>query len=118
MPSYSQDEKGHAMTTPQMPTAQQLLQRYKEGRITATGLILDVLSLPGKQRLTKILEALPLDILEQLKDFVEDYKPEREVFRGLHPKTETVRFVTEWFESADRTSQTSNRRHLGKGRTS
>ena|SRR5947209_12900154 len=106
------------MMTPQMTTPKQLLRRYREGRITATGLILDVLSLPGKQRLTKVLEALPLDILEQLKDFVENYKPGVEVFRGPRPKMETVRFVREWLDSADRTIQTSNKQDMGKRRTS
>jgi hypothetical protein len=102
------------MMSPQMATPRQLVRRYEEGRITSTGLILDVLNLAGKQRLTKMLEALPVDILEQLRDFVENYKPGREVFRGPRPKIQTVRFVREWFDCAERTVQTSK----GKNGTS
>ncbi len=104
--------------TPQTTTPKKLLRRYEEGRITATGLILTVLSLTGKRRLSEILEALPAEIFGQLKDFVDDYRPGMRVFYGPHPKMRAVRFVREWFDGADRSVQTSRRRDLGKNGTS
>ncbi len=86
------------MKIPQMATDRQLVRRYEQGRITATGLILGVLSLPGKRRLTKMLETLPADVLEQLKDFVENYKPEMRIFHGPRPNLQAVRWVREWFD--------------------
>ncbi len=89
--------------TPKMTNPGQWLRRYEEGRITAKGLILVVLSLTGKRRLSRILEALPADILKQLKDFVDNYRPGIEVFRGPRPKMQAVRFVIEWFGCGART---------------
>jgi hypothetical protein len=83
--------------TPRTAPLRQLVQQYEQGRITATGLILEVLSHPGKQRLAEILEALPQDILEQLKEFVENYEPGMKVFRGPRPNAKALATVKEWF---------------------
>jgi hypothetical protein len=82
--------------------AEELLRKYKEGRITANGVILSLLSLTGKQRLIKALEILPDELLERLKDFTDDYKPEMRIFRGSRPKAQSVRIVKEWFKNATR----------------
>jgi hypothetical protein len=91
--------------TPQITTSRQWLHQYEEGRLTALGLILIVLNLNGKRQLKEILEALPADILEQLKEFVYAYKPGMKVFHGPRPKMRTVRFVKEWLDCAGRTGQ-------------
>jgi hypothetical protein len=106
------------MITPQTMTAEQLLRWYEEGRITVNGLILNVLSSSVKRRLTTILEALPADILVQLKDFVDSYRPGMRVFHGPRPKVTAVRFVREWFNSPGRTIQVSKKRDLRKSGTS
>jgi hypothetical protein len=91
------------MMTPQTTTPEQLLRRYQEGRITAKGLILIVLSVTDRLRLMKILDALPADILEQLKDFVDNYEPGMKIFHGPRPRIRAVRSVSEWFGCGGRT---------------
>ena len=83
-------------------SAEELLRKYKEGRITADGVILNLLSLTGKQRLIKALEVLPDELLQRLKDFTDDYKPEMRIFRGSRPKVQSIRIVKEWFKNAIR----------------
>jgi hypothetical protein len=83
-------------------SAEELLRKYKEGRITAHGVILNLLSLTGKQRLIKALEVLPDELLQRLKDFTDDYKPEMRIFRGSRPKAQSIRTVKEWFNNATR----------------
>jgi hypothetical protein len=82
--------------------AEESLRKYKEGRITANGVILNLLSLTGKQRLIKTLEVLPDDLLQKLKDFTDDYKPEMRIFRAARPKIQSIRIVKEWFKNAAR----------------
>jgi len=106
------------MIIPQTMTAKQLLRWYEEGRITAKGLILNVLSFSAKRRLTATLEVLPGDILGQMKDFVDSYRPGMRVFNGPRPKAAAVRFVREWFDSPDRAIQVSKKRDLRKSGTS
>jgi hypothetical protein len=97
------DEKGQKVMNTQMRnSAEELLRKYKEGRITANGVILSLLSLTGKQRLIKALEILPDELLQRLKDFTDDYKPEMRIFRGSRPKAQSVRIVKEWFKNATR----------------
>jgi hypothetical protein len=81
---------------------EELLRKYKEGRITANGVILNLLNLTGKQRLIKALEVLPDELLQPLKDFTDDYKPEMRVFRGPRPRAQSIRIVKEWFKNAAR----------------
>jgi hypothetical protein len=90
-----------------MTTSEQLLRRYEEGRLTAQGLILAVLGITGKKRLAKIVEALPGDLLELLKDFVDHYRPGMRVFHGPLPKISAVRIVREWFDDAGARKKTT-----------
>lgn len=80
----------------------ELIRKYKEGRITANGVILNLLSLTGKQRLIKALEVLPDELLQKLKDFTDNYKPEMKIFRGSRPKVQSIRIAKEWFKNAAR----------------
>ena len=83
-------------------SAEVLLRKYKEGRITANGVILNLLTLTGKQRLITAIEILPDELLQRLKNFTDDYKPEMRVFRGSRPKAQSIRIVKEWFKNAAR----------------
>jgi hypothetical protein len=87
-----------------MTAAQQLLQRYQDGRFTTTGLILAVLSLTNKRVLMETLEILPRNVLRELKAFVDDYRPRMKIFRGPRPRGANVRLVREWFVSAARSA--------------
>jgi hypothetical protein len=98
--------------------AEQLLRRYEQGRVTAKGLILAVLSIPDRECLTKTMQALPAGILEQLKDFVASYRPGMRVFHGPRPKVQSVRFVREWLDRAGNTTQVPQKRALRKSTTS
>src|SRR5438128_407220 len=69
---------------PETTTPERLLRQYEQGRLTAHGFILRVLSFTGKQRLTRALEILPSEILEQLKDFIAHYETGMRVLRGGH----------------------------------
>src|SRR5436309_7054962 len=82
-------------------TAQELMEKYKEGRETPAGIVLDVLSQTSKRVVTETLELLPTDILKELKSFVGYYNPKTKVFRGPRPKMATVRVVKDWFAKAD-----------------
>src|SRR6266487_3914714 len=102
-PDRSANEKGQIGMNAQMRnSAEELLRKYKEGRITANGVILNLLSLTGKQRLIQALEILPDELLQKLKDFTDNYQPEMRVFRGPRPKAQSVRIVKEWFKNAAR----------------
>jgi hypothetical protein len=78
-------------------TAQEILDRYEEGRETPTGVVLDVLSLSSKRSVAEALELLPVDILKELRTFVGYYSERTGVFRGPRPKMATVRFIKDWF---------------------
>jgi hypothetical protein len=86
----------------QLITSEELLRRYKKGHITANGVILSLLNLTGKRRLLRALEILPEDLLQGLKDFVDNYKRQMRVFRGPHPKAQSVRTVREWLKNGAR----------------
>jgi hypothetical protein len=83
-------------------SAEELLRKYKEGRITANSVIANLLNLPGKQRLINALEVFPDDLLQKLRDFTDNYKPEIKVFRGPRPRAQSVRIVKEWFKNVTR----------------
>jgi hypothetical protein len=101
------------MLNPQSITVEKLLRQYEEGRITAIGVMLTIVTITNGQRLREILEALPAEILEKLKEFVATYEPGRQVFNAPSPRPRAVRLVREWFASADRTVLTSSNRRLG-----
>jgi hypothetical protein len=88
------------MTIRQVTTADQLVRQYREGKLTVQGLILTILNLTGKRRLREILEALPREVLEPLKDFIDHYRPGMRVFRGTRPNARAVEVVREWFSCA------------------
>ena len=92
------------MTRPEKITPQRLLREYEHGRLTAHGFILKVLNFTGKQRLTRALEMLPPEILEQLKDFISRYEPGMRVFRGPPPRPQAIRLVRDWFRYATRSA--------------
>src|SRR5437867_1986411 len=83
-------------------TAQEILDRYKGGRETPTGVVLDVLSLSSKRSVAEALELLPGDILKELRTVVGYYNENTAVFRGPRPKMATVRFIKNWFAKRPR----------------
>ena len=92
------------MRRPETTNPQRLLWQYHQGRLTAHGFILKILSFTGKQRLTSALEVLPPEILEQLKDFISRYEPGMRVFRGPRPRPQAIRLVRDWFRYATRSA--------------
>ena len=72
-----------------------ILDEYEEGRITATGLILDILNKVDHADLKEALESLPVDLVERVREFVENYRPEMKVFRGPPPNLVAVKLAKE-----------------------
>jgi hypothetical protein len=72
-----------------------ILDEYEEGRITATGFILDLFNEVKHADLREALESLPVDLVEQVREFVENYRPEMKVFRGPPPDPIAVEIAKE-----------------------
>lgn len=72
---------------------QKILDYYEEGRITATGAILRLLELPDLEAMRGTIDALPPELLEQLREFVREYRPGMRVFRGEPPRPGAVRMA-------------------------
>jgi len=81
---------------------QDLIRKYEEGRLTPTGLILLVLHQSRKQAVVEALELLPPPLLQQLKQFVQDYRPDVSVFHGPTPNPKTIQFVADWLANTTR----------------
>jgi hypothetical protein len=69
--------------------------QYEEGRITATGFIIDFLNAADQKDLREGLEVLPPDLLEELRDFVASYRPDMLIIRGSPPKPAAVQMARE-----------------------
>jgi hypothetical protein len=72
-----------------------ILDEYEEGRITATGFILDILNKVNHADLKEALESLPVDLVERVREFVVNYRPEMKVFRGPPPDLIAVNLAKE-----------------------
>jgi hypothetical protein len=77
------------------PACKKVWCHYEEGRITATGFIIDFLNAADPDDLREALSVLPADLLEELREFIRDYRPEMRVFRGAPPRPEAVRMARE-----------------------
>lgn len=77
------------------PACQKAWDHYEEGRITATGFIIDFLNAADPDDLREALGVLPPDLLEELREFVRDYRPDMRVFRGTAPSPEAVTMARE-----------------------
>jgi hypothetical protein len=74
-----------------MTTAgQKILGYYEEGRITATGAILRLLELKDREEMKGTIEAFPPELLEKLREFLRDYWPGMQIFRGTLPTPDAV----------------------------
>jgi hypothetical protein len=82
------------------PSCKKVLDNYEEGRITATGFIIDFLNAADQDDLKEALEVLPANLLERLRDFVATYRPDMRVFRGPPPKPSAVRMAKELLANA------------------
>jgi len=76
-------------------SCRKILDHYEEGRITATGFIIDFLNTANQDDLREALEVLPPDLLERLRVFVESYRPEMRVFRGPPADPAAVKMAKE-----------------------
>jgi hypothetical protein len=72
-----------------------MLDLYEEGRITSTGFILDLFNKVNHVDLKDVLESLSVDLIEQVREFVENYRPEMKVFRGPPPDPIAVSLARE-----------------------
>jgi hypothetical protein len=72
-----------------------MLDLYEEGRITSTGFILDFFNKVNHVDLKDVLESLPVHLIEQVREFVENYRPEMKVFRGPPPDPIAVSLARE-----------------------
>jgi hypothetical protein len=77
-----------------------IMDEYESGRITSTGFIIDLLSTVNRDDLKEVLEALPSDLVEQVRDFVESYRPDMRVFRGPPPDPSAVIMAKELLSKA------------------
>ncbi len=77
------------------PSCEKVLKYYKEGRITATGFIIDFLNSADQDDLREALEVMPPELLERLRDFVATWRPELRVFRGPPPDPNAVKMARE-----------------------
>jgi hypothetical protein len=67
------------------------------------------MGLADKRRVTKILEVLPAELLERVREFAEEYHPGLPVFRGPQPNMATVNFVRDWLADAGTPVSTNSR---------
>jgi hypothetical protein len=88
-----------------MRTARQIIQWYWEGRITATGLILELLDQTDESVITETLENLPPEVVKRLRKTVSYYSPKTLVFGGPTPRMPTVQFVKDWFARFDQSHE-------------
>jgi hypothetical protein len=72
-----------------------ILRYYEEGRITATGFILDLLNDANRDDLKEMLDVIPPDLLKKLRDFVVSYRPDMKIIRGDPPDPSAVRVAKE-----------------------
>jgi hypothetical protein len=72
-----------------------ILRYYEEGRITPTGFILDLLNDSNRDDLKEMLDVIPPDLLNKLKDFVVSYRPGMRVIRGEPPDPSAVSLAKE-----------------------
>ncbi len=77
------------------PACRKVWDHYEEGRITATGFIIDFLNAADPEDLREALDVLPADLLKELREFVRDYRPDMRVFRGAPPSPEAVAMARE-----------------------
>jgi hypothetical protein len=69
-----------------MTTAgKKILVYYEEGRITATGAIIRLLELSSREEMEDTIEACPPDLLEKLKEFLREYRPDMRIFPPQPP---------------------------------
>ena len=72
-----------------------ILDEYEEGRTTASGFILDLLNKVNHADVKEALESLPVDLMERVREFVVNYRPEMKVFRGPPPDPIAVSIAKE-----------------------
>ncbi len=77
------------------PACKKAWDHYEEGRITATGFIIDFLNAADPDDLREALVVLPADLLEKLREFLREYWPGMRVFRGAPPSPDAVRMARE-----------------------
>jgi hypothetical protein len=77
------------------PACRKAWDHYEEGRITATGFIIDFLNAADPDDLREALDVLPADLLEKLSEFLREYRPDMRVFRGDPPSPSAVAMARE-----------------------
>jgi hypothetical protein len=63
---------------------------YQEGRITATGFLIEFLNAADPEDVREALDVLPADLLKEWRQFFEDDRPAMRVFRGTLPSPRAV----------------------------
>ncbi len=77
---------------------------YQEGRITATEFLIKFLNAADPEDVREALDTLPADLLEILRQFLKDYRPEMRVFRGSPPRACAVKMARAVLDEPARSS--------------
>ena len=73
-----------------------VLEKYQEGRLTPTGLILETLALPEEEMIDEILASLPQEVRTRFSLFVDTYSPDTVIVNGPRPRDGAVLHAREW----------------------
>jgi hypothetical protein len=92
-------------------TPQKALEQYDDGRTTADGLILAITSSSSKRAVAEALAVLPPEVMTQMQEFVQYYRPRMIIIRGPRPKGATVRFVKDWLVKSKKSRQLVSKAH-------
>jgi hypothetical protein len=79
-----------------MKTHSRVLEKYRDGRLTTTGLILETLDLPEEEMIDEVLEAVPEEVRDSFSLFVDDYTPGMVIINGPRPREDAIQHARDW----------------------
>ncbi len=79
-----------------MKSRGRVLEKYQEGRLTPTGLILETLALPEEEMIDEVLASLPHEVRTRFWLFVDTYGPGTVIVNGPRPREAAVLHARAW----------------------